>query len=208
VALQTALAWAAAHWKRVALWTVLVFAVYQVVIAAVLIVGLGGRPNFVRWYPVWENARRIVALTPSVSDTVTLIAREPLVEYGRLHPRFRAAEWSMELTWKSLAFFLSFSAMLGLYLALSGGGRGWSAAGSIGGAGLVGLLGASVSSLTHCGLGSFSVLLSLAGISATTIAWFGRFEPVLIPFGYGLLVAGVLGRGSALAAASRDRSRG
>jgi hypothetical protein len=56
------------------------------------------------------------------------------------------------------------------------------------------LLGASVSSLTHCGLGSFGIFLSIAGISAATIAWFGRFEPVLIPLGYGLMVAAIVKR--------------
>src|SRR5207253_1384805 len=74
------------RWRRIVVCIVAVFLVYQAVIGALLVVGLGGRPNFVRTYPVWANARRIVALTPSVSDVVVLLAREPIVEYGRLHP--------------------------------------------------------------------------------------------------------------------------
>jgi len=70
----------------------------------------------------------------------------------------------------------------------------WGAAGSLGGAGVVGLLGASVSSLTHCGLGSFGVLLAIAGISATTIQWFARLEPVLIPAGYALIALAIVAR--------------
>lgn len=108
------------RWRRIVVCIVAVFLVYQAVIGALLVVGLGGRPNFVRTYPVWANARRIVALTPSVSDVVVLLAREPIVEYGRLHPQFGAAVWSFELTWSSLLFYLSFSALLGVALGLGG----------------------------------------------------------------------------------------
>ena len=180
---------------RFVVWTAAIFVAYQLLVAVILMAGLGGRPNYLRTYAVWENARRIVALTPDVRDVVMLVGREPIVEYGRLHPRFRAAVWSFELTWSSLLFYLSFSGLLGFYFALGRrGGRGWGLVGSLGGAGLVGLLGASVSSLTHCGLGSFGIFLSLAGISATTIALFGRLEPVLIPLGYGMLVAAIAHR--------------
>ncbi len=182
------------RWRRIVVATVAVFVVYQAAIGVLLVVGVGGRPNFARVYPVWENARRIVALTPALSDVLVLLGREPIVEYGRLHPQFGAAVWSFELTWSSLFFFLSFSALLGLALGLGGGATGWSGVGSLGGAGLVGLLGASVSSLTHCGLGSFGILLSIAGISSATIQWFGRLESALIPAGYVLLVAAVVGR--------------
>jgi len=182
------------RWRRIVVCVAAVFFVYQAVIGLLLVAGLGGRPNFVRVYPVWENARRIIALTPAASDILVLLGREPIVEYGRLHPQFGAAVWSFELTWSSLLFFLSFSALLGLALGLGGGAAGWSGVGSLGGAGLVGLLGASVSSLTHCGLGSFGILLSIAGISSATIQWFGRLESALIPAGYVLLVAAVVGR--------------
>src|SRR5262249_27176532 len=97
-----------------------VFAVYQALILGVLVAGLGGAPNYLRLYPAWDNARRIVRLTPSAADAATLIAREPLVEYGRRHPTFGVAVWSYELTWSSLAFFLSFSALVGLYLGIGG----------------------------------------------------------------------------------------
>jgi len=83
---------------------------------------------------------------------------------------------------------------VGLYLGIGGYAAPWGAVGSLGGAGIVGLLGASVSSLTHCGLGSFGVLLAVAGISASTIQWFARLEPVLIPAGYALIVMAILAR--------------
>jgi hypothetical protein len=185
-------------------WTVAVsalavFAVYQALILGVLVAGLGGAPNYLRLYPAWENARRIVRLTPSAADAAALIAREPLVEYGRRHPTFGVAVWSYELTWSSLAFFLSFSALVGLYLGIGGLAARWGALGSLSGAGVVGLLGASVSSLTHCGLGSFGVLLAVAGISTSTLAWFGRLEPVLIPAGYVLIAVAILTRARGLA---------
>ncbi|OLC01348.1 MAG: hypothetical protein AUH30_00360 [Candidatus Rokubacteria bacterium 13_1_40CM_68_15] len=192
--MNAAVAVARRRWRRIVVCVVAVFFVYQTVIGTLLVLGLGGRPNFVRVYPVWENARRIVALTPAASDVIVLLSREPIVEYGRLHPQFGAAVWSFELTWSSLLFYVSFSALLGIALALHGGAAGWSGLGSLGGAGLVGLLGASVSSLTHCGLGSFGILLSIAGISSATIQWFGRLESVLIPAGYLLLVAAIVGR--------------
>ncbi|MGH7333524.1 MAG: hypothetical protein ACREKS_12440 [Candidatus Rokuibacteriota bacterium] len=91
-------------------------------------------------------------------------------------------------------FFLSLSLLLGIYLGLPGRPRGWRALGSLGGAGIVGLLGASVSSLTHCGLGSFGVLLALVGVSTATIAWFARLEPVLIPVGYALMIGAIVQR--------------
>jgi len=184
--------------SRFVVWTAAVFTAYQLLIAVVLVLGLGGSPNYLRTYAIWDNARRIVALTPDVRDVVSLVGREPIVEYGRLHPHFRAAVWSFELTWSRLLFYLSFSALLGLYFALGRRGqRGWGLVGSVGGAGLVGLLGASVSSLTHCGLGSFGIFLSVAGVSATTIALFGRLEPLLIPLGYGLIVAAIVSRARA-----------
>jgi hypothetical protein len=181
--------------------TLAVFAAYQALILVILVAGLGGAPNYLRLYPAWDNARRIVRLTPSVSDVVTLIAREPLLEYGRKHPAFGVAVWSYELTWSSLAFFLSFSALVGVYLGIGGLAARWGAMGSLSGAGVVGLLGASVSSLTHCGLGSFGVLLAVSGVSTTTLAWFQRLEPVLIPAGYALIVLAILDRARGLAPA-------
>ncbi len=184
----------ASRWPYIAASSAGVFVVYQLVILGVLSAGLGGRPNYGRIYPGWEDARRIVAGTPAWTDIVTVLGREPLAEYGRLHPAFRAAVWSFELTWASLLFFLSFSLLLGIYLGLGGAPRGWRAVGSLGGAGIVGMLGASVSSLTHCGLGSFGVLLALVGVSTATIAWFARLEPVLIPAGYALMLGAILQR--------------
>jgi hypothetical protein len=183
-----------ARWWTVVAATLTVFGLYQALILGILVAGLGGAPNYFRFYPAWENARRIVRLTPSTADTAVLIAREPLLEYGRRHPVFGAAVWSFELTWSSLLFFGSFSALVGLYLGIGGYAAPWGAVGSLGGAGIVGLLGASVSSLTHCGLGSFGVLLAVAGISASTIQWFARLEPVLIPAGYALIVMAILAR--------------
>jgi hypothetical protein len=181
--------------------TLVVFAVYQALILGVLVVGLGGPPNYVRVYPVWENARRIVRLTPSTADAVTLVGREPLVEYGRRHPVFGVAVWSYELTWSSLVFFLSFSTLVGVYLGLGGLAARWGAVGSLSGAGIIGLLGAGVSSLTHCGLGSFGVLLAVSGVSATTLQWSQGLEPVLIPAGYALLALAILARARQLAPA-------
>ena len=181
--------------------TLVVFVVYQALILGVLAVGLGGPPNYARVYPVWENARRIVRLTPSTADAVTLVGREPLVEYGRRHPVFGVAVWSYELTWSSLVFFLSFSLLVGVYLGLGGLSARWGAVGSLSGAGIVGLLGAGVSSLTHCGLGSFGVLLAVSGISATTLQWFQGLEPVLIPAGYVLIALAILARAKRLAPA-------
>ena len=181
--------------------TLAVFVAYHALILGILVAGLGGAPNYLRLYPAWENARRIVRLTPSAADAAALIAREPLVEYGRRHPAFGVAVWSYELTWSNLVFFVSFSALVGLYLGIGGLATRWGAVGSLSGAGMVGLLGASVSSLTHCGLGSFGVLLAVAGISATTIQWFARLEPVLIPAGYALIVLAIVARARGLAPA-------
>jgi hypothetical protein len=73
--------------------------------------------------------------------------------------------------------------------------------GSLSGAGVVGLLGAGVSSLTHCGLGSFGVLLAVAGVSTTTIQWFQNLELVLIPAGYALVGLAIVARARKLAPA-------
>jgi len=191
------------HARRwtVAVATVAVFAVYQTLILGILVAGLDGAPNYVRLYPAWENARRIVRLTPSATDAVVIIGREPLLEYGRRHPVFDVAVWSYELTWSSLLFFLSFSALVGLYLGIGGLVTRWGAVGSLSGAGVVGLLGASVSSLTHCGLGSFGVLLAVSGVSMTTLQRFQYLEPVLIPMGYALVVLAILARARGLAPA-------
>jgi len=178
--------------------TLAVFVVYHALILGILVAGLGGAPNYLRLYPAWENARRIVRLTPSAADAAALIAREPLVEYGRRHPAFGVAVWSYELTWSNLVFFVSFSALVGLYLGIGGLATRLGAVGSLSGAGIVGLLGASVSSLTHCGLGSFGVLLAVSGVSTTTLQWFQRLEPVLIPVGYALVMLAILARARGL----------
>ena len=181
--------------------TLAVFAVYQALILGILVAGLGGAPTYLRLYPAWENARRIVRLTPSAADAATLIAREPLLEYGRRHPVFGVAVWSYELTWAGLVFFLSFSSLVGLYVGIGGPVTRWGTVGSLSGAGVVGLLGASVSSLTHCGLGSFGVLLAVSGVSTTTLQWFEQLEPVLIPSGYALIVLAIVARARGLAPA-------
>jgi hypothetical protein len=181
--------------------TLAVFAVYQALILGILVAGLGSAPNYLRLYPAWENARRIVRLTPSAADAATLIAREPLLEYGRRHPVFGVAVWSYELTWAGLVFFLSFSSLVGLYVGIGGPATRWGTVGSLSGAGVVGLLGASVSSLTHCGLGSFGVLLAVSGVSTTTLQWFEQLEPVLIPSGYALIVLAIVARAKGLAPA-------
>jgi len=181
--------------------TLAVFAVYQALILGILVAGLGSAPNYLRLYPAWENARRIVRLTPSAADAATLIAREPLLEYGRRHPVFGVAVWSYELTWAGLVFFLSFSSLVGLYVGIGGPATRWGTVGSLSGAGVVGLLGASVSSLTHCGLGSFGVLLAVSGVSTTTLQWFEQLEPVLIPSGYALIVLAIVARARGLAPA-------
>lgn len=188
----------AGRWRAILAAGAVVFVVYQAVIAIILAVGLGGPPTYLRLYPAAENAARILRLTPSWRDAAALIAREPIAEYGRLHRTFGAAVWSFELTWASLAFFGSFSLLLGLYLGLGGVPRRWSALGPLGGAGIVGLLGASVSSLTHCGLGSFGVLLAIAGVSTATITWFARIEPVMIPLGYALMAGAIARRAVSL----------
>ena len=183
----------------VAVATLTVFTAYQALILAILVAGLGGVPNYLRLYPAWENARRIVRLTPSATDVIVLVGREPILEYGRRPPIFGVAVWSFELTWSSLLFFVSFSALVGLYLGIGGLAPGWGTVGSLSGAGVVGLLGASVSSLTHCGLGSFGVLLAVSGVSATTLQWFQGLEPVLIPAGYALIVLAIVARARGLA---------
>lgn len=174
--------------------TLAVVAAYQALILGILVGGLGGAPNYARLYPAWENARRIVRLTPSVTDAAVLIGREPIFEYGRRHPVFGVAVWSFELTWSSLIFFVSFSALVGLYLGIGGLAARWDAVGSLSGAGVVGLLGASVSSLTHCGLGSFGVLLAVSGVSMTTLQSFQNFESGLIAAGYALIVLAIAAR--------------
>jgi hypothetical protein len=186
-----------ARWWTVGAATLAIFGLYQASILGILVAALGA-PNYLRLYPAWDNARRIVRLTPSAADAARLIMREPLLEYGRRHPVFGAAVWSVEATWSSLLFFVSFSVLVGVYLGIGRGETRWSAVGSLGGAGLVGLLGASVSSLTHCGLGSFGVLLAVAGISVTTIQWFRPLEPVLIPSGYALIALAILARARGL----------
>ena len=186
--------------RRWALATLAVFGLYQAAILAILVAGLGGAPTYVRAYPVWENARRIARLTPSAADAATLIGREPVVEYGHRHPVYGVAVWSFELTWSSLVFFLSFSGLVGLYLGIGGTTTRWGSMSSLSVAGVAGLLGASVSSLTHCGLGSFGVLLAVAGVSTTSIQWFARLEPVLIPAGYALIALAIAARARGLAA--------
>jgi hypothetical protein len=178
--------------------TLAVVAAYQALILGILVGGLGGAPNYARLYPAWENARRIVRLTPSVTDAAVLIGREPIFEYGRRHPVFGVAVWSFELTWSSLIFFVSFSALVGLYLGIGGLAARWDAVGSLSGAGVVGLLGASVSSLTHCGLGSFGVLLAVSGVSMTTLQSFQNLESGLIAAGYALIVLAIAARARGL----------
>jgi hypothetical protein len=178
--------------------TLAVVAAYQALILGILVGGLGGAPNYARLYPAWENARRIVRLTPSVTDAAILIGREPIFEYGRRHPVFGVAVWSFEFTWSSLIFFVSFSALVGLYLGIGGLAARWDAVGSLSGAGVVGLLGASVSSLTHCGLGSFGVLLAVSGVSMTTLQSFQNLESGLIAAGYALIVLAIAARARGL----------
>lgn len=180
--------------STVAAATLAVFGVYQVSILCILAAALGGLPNYLRLHAVWDNARRVVRLTPSTVDTVVLLAREPLVEYGRRHPEFGVAVWSFELTWSSLFFFVSFSGLVAVYFCIGGRMAPWRTIGSLSGAGIIGLLGAGVSSLTHCGIGSFGVVLAVVGISTSSIQWSARFEPVLIPLGYSLIVSAILMR--------------
>src|SRR5262245_66044173 len=112
-----------------------IFGLYQSLTLPLLVAGLWSGPNYVRRYPAWENARRTVQLTPSVADTVVLIAREPLLEYGRRHSVYGVAVWSFELTWSSLLFSVSSAALVGIYLAIGPPPARWATVGSLGAAG-------------------------------------------------------------------------
>ena len=43
-----------------------------------------------------------------------------------------------------------------------------------------------------------AVLLAVAGVSTTTLQWFGNLEPVLIPAGYALIVLAIVARARGL----------
>lgn len=70
-------------------------AAYHVLLLAAMVARFGHMPNFVKVYDVVESYRLTLSGTPSLSDALSIAAREPWLDIGFLSPQWRIAEWSL-----------------------------------------------------------------------------------------------------------------
>jgi len=108
-----------------------------------------------------------------------LVAREPLVEYGRLHPAFGGGRVELRADLVGLLFFVSFWVLVGVYSA-SADGRGAGARWLAGWRRSRRLLGASVSSSRTAGSAPLAAAAPQRQVAASD-QWFAASSPSLRP---------------------------
>lgn len=94
--------------------------VFYLLLLGVLVVKYGHLPNYFTRYDWLENVLRIIHATPSVTDMVSIILNEWLLEIGYIDYQYGhgVAEWSLSIIPHKLAIMSLAGALIGLNLVL------------------------------------------------------------------------------------------
>lgn len=170
--------------------------VYHLLLLLVLSAGFTEPPTYIKMYNLPQNILTIWRSTPSLTDVVQLVDNEPVLEFGRTSPLFKAGKI---VTWNYVAtvhvigdtglVFMMLAVYVTVLRALRVQARRQSPA-ACPGLGRV-LLSASVLSLIGAGTGavccgaiSLSLVATLLGATATTVAMVAQYQWPVILAGY------------------------
>lgn len=152
----------------------LTFAAYVFAIAGVVTLRAGAVPDYVRGFSVLEGLQEVLTLSMPLSERYELLAEQPLLEVGYLHPVMGTLEGASTLTLHVLFNLLLMSFLMAAYMLVVGralrtrglAGRALGGLGLAGGGSTVGLLTAAAATVACCGGPATSALLTLLGASA------------------------------------------
>jgi len=162
----------AARWGGLCLLTLLVLTGYAGFIFSMVVLSIGGLPNYFRGFRVLEGFADALTLPMPIWGRYELLSEQPLLEFGFRHPVMGSLEGVYTLTLHAGLNLVLMSGLIAVYCLLmrrvfrSGGFSGRVVAGfGLGGGGsAVGVLTAGAATVACCGGAGASVLLSLLGV--------------------------------------------
>lgn len=176
---------------------------YHVLIVLILSQGLTAPPTYFKVYNVPRNVLTLWRSTPAWDDVLTLLEEEAVFEFGRTMRVFQSGQavaWSYVGTVHALVdtgvIFLVLASYIAVLCATRDrlrelpGGTCPGLTRSIGSSVFLGLVGTGTGAAC-CGAVSLSLLATISGATASTVALLATYEEPLIALGY-LLLGGSL----------------
>lgn len=169
--------------------------VYYLILLASLVVRFGHLPNYVTPYNWPKNIMVIIQSTPSISDMISIMLEEWLLEIGYMNYSFGngISEWSLNLMPAKMLLVFAVGFIIALNIALlqkqsrscsRGTYRSALATTGLGGL-LIGLTNATMTWVVCCATPSWVVGLAMLGLGVSTSLW-------LEPLGLWLAIAGFI----------------
>ena len=175
---------------------------YYLTLMASLVVKFKQMPNYAKGYDWFSNVYTIIASTPSIKDTLAIMADEWVLEIGYMNDDFGIgiSEWSLFLAPVKIAMVTALGALLATYFVLlrakptqcvapftrsSGAAVG-------AGATCVALTSITMSWVVCCATPTWVVGLSMMGLGVSTSLWLEPLGVWLRYVGFAALLIGVL----------------
>ena len=175
---------------------------YYLVLLAGLILKFQRLPNYAKGYDWFSNVHLIIVSTPSIKDTLAIIADEWVLEVGYMNYDFGIgiSEWSLFLAPAKIAVVMALGAMLATYVLLMSANRQVCASPMPGasdvatgfGATCVALTSITMSWVVCCATPTWVVGLAIMGLGASTALWLEPLGAWLHYAGFAALFIGVI----------------
>jgi hypothetical protein len=175
---------------------------YYLALMAGLIIKFQHLPNYVQGYDWFSNVIMIIVSTPSLQDTLAIIAEEWVLEIGFMNDDFGMgiSEWSLFLAPAKMAVVMALGALLATHYSLLRANHGVCSATryrmskvSTGlGATCVALTSITMSWVVCCATPTWVVGLAIMGLGVSTSLWLEPLGTWLSYAGFTALLVGVL----------------
>ena len=175
---------------------------YYLVLMAGLILKFQHLPNYAKGYDWFSNVHMIIVSTPSLKDTLAIIADEWVLEVGYMNYDFGIgiSEWSLFLAPAKIAVVMALGAMLATYVLLMRANRQVCVSPMPGASGVAAGFGATCVALTSitmswvvcCATPTWVVGLAIMGLGASTALWLEPLGAWLHYAGFASLFIGVI----------------
>lgn len=175
----------------------LTFAGYAGFIVAMVALRAGTLPNHLRGFRVAEGIAEALTLAMPFRERYALLAEQPLLEFGYLHPLMGSLEGAYTLTLHVLLNLLLVSALIAAYALVMARalrargltGRALAGLGLAGGSSTLGVLTAGAATVACCGGPAASVALTLLGAGAGAGVVLAEHDGAFGAFGVLLMLA-------------------